>query len=77
MNYYMDLNKTSKSQAPTWEFEYSAQAEYNLPDLQPQSWADLVLRFQKNNTLFTKFFQYVCYFLSFHKLRKVIHFLVL
>jgi sphingomyelin phosphodiesterase len=58
VNYYMDLNKTSESQAPTWEFEYSAKTDYDLPDLQPQSWADLVVRFQRNNTLFTKFFHH-------------------
>jgi sphingomyelin phosphodiesterase len=59
VNYYMDLSKTSETTPPLWEFEYSAKADYEMADLQPQSWADLVLRFQKNNTLFMKYYQYV------------------
>ena len=59
INYYMDLNKTSESTLPVWQFEYSAMEAYNMPDLQPQSWTDLVQRFQKNNTLFLEYFQYV------------------
>lgn len=61
VNYYMDLNKTSQSKPPVWEFEYCAKESYDMPDLQPQSWADLVLRMQKNNSLLLEYFQYVCY----------------
>jgi sphingomyelin phosphodiesterase len=58
VNYYMDLSKTSETTPPLWEFEYSAKADYEMADLQPQSWADLVLRFQKNNTLFMKYYHH-------------------
>ena len=57
INYYMDLSKTSETTPPIWEFEYSAKADYRLADLQPQSWADLVLHFQTNNTFFMQYFQ--------------------
>lgn len=58
INYYMDLNKTSEQVAPVWELEYTAKDSYSLPDLQPQSWAELVLRFQQNHSLFMKFFHH-------------------
>ena len=61
VNYYMDLNKTSESEPPVWEFEYSAKVSYDMANLQPQSWADLVNRFQKNDTLLQEYYQYVYY----------------
>ncbi|KAH7941539.1 hypothetical protein HPB49_014786 [Dermacentor silvarum] len=43
---------------PRWELEYSARAAYNLSSLEPQQWDALLLRMERDDDLFYRFFRY-------------------
>eukprot|EP01102_Stenamoeba_stenopodia_P022256 TRINITY_DN9203_c0_g1_i1.p1 TRINITY_DN9203_c0_g1~~TRINITY_DN9203_c0_g1_i1.p1 ORF type:complete len:593 (+),score=86.69 TRINITY_DN9203_c0_g1_i1:1782-3560(+) len=53
--YWADLVQTNKDNATDWGIHYSALAEYNLPDLTPNSWAQLGLAIQTNQTLYERY----------------------
>uniref|UniRef100_A0A0K0DP58 Metallophos domain-containing protein n=1 Tax=Angiostrongylus cantonensis TaxID=6313 RepID=A0A0K0DP58_ANGCA len=42
MNYFADLEKTTVDRPPKWKLLYSAKDEYDLNDLSPSSWNNLV-----------------------------------
>ncbi|XP_049527023.1 sphingomyelin phosphodiesterase isoform X6 [Dermacentor silvarum] len=43
---------------PRWELEYSARAAYNLSSLEPQQWDALLLRMERDDDLFYRFFRF-------------------
>lgn len=56
--YFLNLTLLENSTGqipPKWEFLYSAKKEYNLPDLSPPSWNDLIQRIQTDPSIAQKF----------------------
>lgn len=54
--YYADLTEANKpGNQPNYTLEYSLPKDYNMPDLSPASWADLINRMVVDDALFTKF----------------------
>jgi len=56
--YTMNLTEANLSDKPQWTKEYSAKKAYNLDNLQPNDWNDLLSRFKNNQTLFNTFYNY-------------------
>uniref|UniRef100_A0A914CC62 Sphingomyelin phosphodiesterase n=1 Tax=Acrobeloides nanus TaxID=290746 RepID=A0A914CC62_9BILA len=57
--YYANLTEANMSgNEPNYTLEYKLPADYNMPDLSPSSWADLINRMKTDDALFTKFHTY-------------------
>ncbi|KAL7639245.1 UNVERIFIED_CONTAM: hypothetical protein RMT77_009733 [Armadillidium vulgare] len=58
-NWYLDLDQSNSINDSVILPLYSAKKDYNLPDLSPQSWLDLVYRMNEpNSTLFSDFYRH-------------------
>uniref|UniRef100_A0A0N4ZPK3 Sphingomyelin phosphodiesterase n=1 Tax=Parastrongyloides trichosuri TaxID=131310 RepID=A0A0N4ZPK3_PARTI len=54
--YYYNLStKRSKEEKPTSELLYTAKGEYNLPDLSPDSWNNLISKIESDPEMYDKF----------------------
>ncbi|KAF8372244.1 hypothetical protein PRIPAC_78673 [Pristionchus pacificus] len=57
--YSTDINEANTNgHEPEWFLEYSAKDAYNLPDLSPASWSNLIDRLAVDDDLFQKFYNY-------------------
>jgi len=50
--YNMDLQKTNENGIPNWRLYYSAKSAYNLTDMSPKSWENLIGVFKRDDKLF-------------------------
>uniref|UniRef100_A0A0N4ZDK2 Sphingomyelin phosphodiesterase n=1 Tax=Parastrongyloides trichosuri TaxID=131310 RepID=A0A0N4ZDK2_PARTI len=53
--YYTDIKEATEDVPPVWKLEYKFTKEYGMTDLSPQSFNDLIKRFENDNDLFEKF----------------------
>ncbi|CAJ0583730.1 unnamed protein product, partial [Mesorhabditis spiculigera] len=57
--YWADVELANRNnKEPDWKLEYKTRQAYNMPDLSPKSWSDLVTRMETNNTLFNMYRTY-------------------
>lgn len=56
--FFLNLTQTNAENSPAWYYEYSARSAYNLTDLSPLAWYDLVQRLSMNEALFETFYQF-------------------
>ncbi|VDM56671.1 unnamed protein product [Angiostrongylus costaricensis] len=57
MNYFADLEKTTVDRPPNWKLLYSAKDEYDLNDLSPTSWNNLVNSLYNDRKTAERFFR--------------------
>ncbi|KHJ87304.1 hypothetical protein OESDEN_12924, partial [Oesophagostomum dentatum] len=53
-NYYADVTVATEEHPPEWKLLYSAKEEYNLTDLSPNSWNNLVKKIFEDEETATK-----------------------
>ena len=56
--YYVDLPASNLKNELVIDKLFSAKSTFGLPDLTPQSWHDLAIRFQHDDPLFQKYYQF-------------------
>jgi len=54
--YITNLTLANELDKPAWYLEYTAKEEYQMPDLSPASWAQLVEQFKYNDALFQTYY---------------------
>uniref|UniRef100_A0A0N5BGI1 Sphingomyelin phosphodiesterase n=1 Tax=Strongyloides papillosus TaxID=174720 RepID=A0A0N5BGI1_STREA len=53
--YYTNISEATQTNPPVWKLEYKFTQEYGMPDLSPKSFNDLIVRLEKNETLFNMY----------------------
>uniref|UniRef100_A0A0N4ZDC3 Guanylate cyclase n=1 Tax=Parastrongyloides trichosuri TaxID=131310 RepID=A0A0N4ZDC3_PARTI len=56
--YYANLTGTNEEKAPKWELEYKLKEEYGMNDLSPESFHNLITKFENQKELFEKYYLY-------------------
>ncbi|KAK9721171.1 hypothetical protein K7432_003643 [Basidiobolus ranarum] len=56
--YALDIVKANERKSSKWELMYSAKEAYGLNDLSPNSWNELIDRFETDPELFNQFFKF-------------------
>uniref|UniRef100_A0A0K0F4R8 Sphingomyelin phosphodiesterase n=1 Tax=Strongyloides venezuelensis TaxID=75913 RepID=A0A0K0F4R8_STRVS len=56
--YYTNISEATQTNPPVWKLEYKFTQAYGMPDLSPKSFNDLIMRLEKNETLFNKYHFY-------------------
>eukprot|EP01132_Coremiostelium_polycephalum_P005700 gene5700-7094_t len=46
--YHVDINSANSNDKPEWKLEYNATTAYNMPNLLPESWSQLISNFSSN-----------------------------
>ncbi|CEF69651.1 Sphingomyelin phosphodiesterase [Strongyloides ratti] len=54
--YYTNISEATQLNSPVWKLEYKFTEEYNMPNLSPESFNDLIKRIENNQTLFDKYY---------------------